>query len=359
MNFIFDLEYDVKKSKIKSMENIRARVTSEHKGSYKVINENGEFLAKITGKQMFTAKSREDYPAVGDWVIIDELPENQAIIKSILPRQSIIKRKYGDKNNIGEKSDIQVIAVNIDIAFIVQSLGRDYNLNRFERYFAILGNCIKPVIILNKIDLITKQELDEILSQIKNRFSDIDVILTSTFVDNGLLQLQNYLQSGKTYCFLGSSGVGKSSIINKLLGKDLIKTDIISSYSDRGKHITTTRQMYFLQNGAIVIDNPGIREVGLANTGEVLDNLFDKINELSLKCKFNDCTHTQETSCMVLKAVNAGEIDGKQYQNYLNLKKEFDFYQMSEIEKREKERDFGKFIKKAKKDLKNYQHKNY
>ncbi|KKP33013.1 MAG: ribosome small subunit-dependent GTPase A [Candidatus Staskawiczbacteria bacterium RIFOXYB2_FULL_32_9] len=345
------------------MDNIKARVISEHKGAYKVINENGEFLAKVTGKQMFTAKSREDYPAIGDFVIIDELPENNAVIKSILPRQSIIKRKYGDKNKSGEKSDTQIIAVNIDIAFIVQSLGRDYNLNRFERYFSILSDgSIKPAIILNKIDLVSKQELDEVLSQIKNRFPNVDVILTSTITDKDLSGLKNYLQVGKTYCFLGSSGVGKSSIINKLLGNPpaggLIKTEQISSYSDRGKHITTTRQMYFLESGAIVIDNPGIREVGLTDADATLESLFDKITELSLQCKFNDCTHTQEIGCNVLKAVKVGEIDKKQFENYLNLKKEAEFYKMSEIEKKEKERDFGKFIKKAKKDLKDYSIKN-
>jgi ribosome biogenesis GTPase len=345
------------------MENQKARVISEYKGAYKVkkvpLFGGQEFLAKVTGKQMFTAKSREDYPAVGDWVLIDELPENQAVIKNILPRRSIIKRKYGDKNKVGEKSNTQIIAVNIDVAFVVQSLGRDYNLNRFERYFSILSDgSIKPTIILNKIDLVSKQELDEVLAQIKNRFPNIDVILTSTITDKAINQLKNYLQADKTYCFLGSSGVGKSSIINKLLGKDLIRTEQISSYSDRGKHITTTRQMYFLENGAIVIDNPGIREVGLTDADSTLDSLFDKITELSLQCKFNDCSHNQEAGCKILKAVESGEIDKKQYENYLSLKKESDFYKMSEIEKKEKERDFGKFIKKAKKDLKVYGIKN-
>jgi ribosome biogenesis GTPase len=171
---------------IELMQN-KARVTSEYKGAYKVKNENGEFLAKITGKQMFAAVSREDYPAVGDWVIIDELPEQQAVIKEILPRKTIIKRKYINKD------DKQIIATNIDVAFAVESVGRDYNLNRFERYFAIARDGgAEPAIILNKIDLISQEELDAKLEQIKARFPDIDVIATSIVKKEGLDELKNY-----------------------------------------------------------------------------------------------------------------------------------------------------------------------
>jgi ribosome biogenesis GTPase len=341
------------------MEN-KARVIAEYKGAYKVKNENGEFLAKVTGRQMFTALSREDYPAVGDWVLIDELPESQAVIREILPRQTIIKRKA-----IGEKGATQIIATNIDIAFVVQSVGRDYNLNRFERYFAIISDSgIKPVAILNKVDLISKEELAEKLVQIKNRFPDINVVATSIVENDGLNELKNYIEKDKTYCFLGSSGVGKSSLINKLIGGDTIKTENISSYSGRGKHITTGRQMYFLparrrgeENGGILIDNPGMREVGMAGAGEGINDLFDEITRLSEKCKYTDCTHLHEAGCEVLAAVKFGKIAKDKYQNYLNLKKESEYYEMSEIEKKEKEKDFGKFIKRAKKSLKDYGHK--
>jgi len=339
------------------MEN-KARVISQHKGAYKVKNENGEFLAKVTGKQMFTANTREDYPAVGDWVIIDELPENNAVIKEILPRQTIIKRTFGDKNKSGKKNDTQVIATNIDVAFVVESIGRDYNLNRLERYFAIVSDQgIKPAVLLNKIDLISKAELAEKISEIKTRFPDIDVVATSTVGGESLNELKNYLENGKTYCFLGSSGVGKSSLINKLLGDSIIKTGEVSQYSDRGKHVTTGRQMYFLTNGAIVIDNPGIREVGMANASPAVDSAFEKVTELALQCKFKDCTHTHEKGCKVLEAVQADEISKQQYENYLNLKKESDYYEMSEIKRKEKKRDFGKFVNTAKKTLKKYGHK--
>lgn len=337
-----------------------ARVISEHKGSYRVKNAKGEYLAKITGKQMFDASSREDYPAVGDWVTIKELNKEQAVIHKILPRLSIIKRKYGDKNKAGEKNETQVIATNIDIAFVVESVDRDYNLNRFERYFAITRDGgVKSAIILNKIDLISREELDEKINQLKNRFFDIDVILTSTISDNGLDELRKYITPRQTHCFLGSSGVGKSSLVNKLLGENIIKTGDISAYSGRGKHVTTGRQMYFLENGGIVIDNPGMREVGIANAGSGIDDFFDEITELAQKCKFVDCTHIKEPGCEVLAAVKLGKLAEEKYINYMNLKKEAEYYEMSDVERREKDRDFGKFMKKAKKDFKNYSHKNY
>ncbi len=331
----------------------KARVIVEYKGAYKVKNEKGEFLARVTGKRMFEASSREDYPAVGDWVVIDELPEGQAVIEKILPRRTIIKRKYSGKNSS------QIIATNIDVAFVVESVGRDYSLNRFERYFAIARDGgIKPAVILNKVDLISEKNLNDKLSQIKNRFPNVDVFATSIENKESLNELKKYIEKGKTYCFLGSSGVGKSSLINKLLGENIIKTENISIGTGRGKHATTNRQMYFLENGGIVIDNPGMREIGMADASEGVNSLFDEITKLSEKCKYKNCTHIHEAGCEVLSAVKSGEVDKNKYLNYLNLKKEAEYYEMSETEKRQKERDFGKFIKKAKKSLKEYGHKN-
>ncbi|OQA04319.1 MAG: putative ribosome biogenesis GTPase RsgA [bacterium ADurb.Bin400] len=334
-----------------------ARIISEHKGAYKVKDVDGEYLAKITGKQIFEAKSREDYPAVGDWVAITRLDNDHAVIQGALERSTVIKRKHGDKNRSGEKDKVQIIAANIDVAFVVESLDRDYSLNRFERYIAIAENGgVKPAIILNKVDLIPKEELDERLLQLESRLAGIDVILTSTVSDEGLDELKRYIAKGKTYCFLGSSGVGKSSLINKLLGSEAAKTGKISSYSDRGKHTTTSRQMYIIDNGGIVIDNPGIREVGMTDSGGV-DTVFDEIADLSGKCKFSDCTHTREPGCAVIKAVESGELDEAQYANYMDLKNEADYYEMDDYEKREKDRQFGKFMKKAKKELKDYGNK--
>lgn len=338
-----------------------ARVISEHKGAYRVKTTQGEFLAKITGKQMFRASSREDYPAVGDWVTITKPDNELAIIHTILPRHTILKRKHGDRNRAGEKNQTQVIATNIDAAFVVESVNRDYNLNRFERYFSLAQDGgVQPVVVLNKIDLISQEELDTLITQLHHRFPDVNVILTSTLNNEGLEELKQFIAPGKTYCFLGSSGVGKSSLINKLLGEEAIKTGGISEYSDRGKHVTTVRQMYFLKTGSdataraggIVIDNPGIREVGLTDAGRGVEDFFGHIAALGKQCKYVDCTHAHEPGCAVRAAVDAGELDAEQYANYVSLKKETTYYEMSDIEKRNKDKQFGKFIKKAKKDLK-------
>lgn len=331
-----------------------ARVIAEFKGAYRVKNTEGEYFAKITGKQIFQAEERKDFPAVGDWVAITQLDEDNAMIHKIFPRKTILKRKYCGKN------DSQIIATNIDETFIVQSIGRDYNLNRFDRYLTIaIDGGIKPVIILNKIDLISRSELNEKLSEIKNRFKDILVIATSTLTNEGIEELKNHIERSKTYCFLGSSGVGKSSLINNLIGETIIKTADIGESTGRGKHVTTLREMHILENGGIVIDNPGMREIGMTDANMGVDSFFDEIAELAQNCKFKDCTHTNEPGCEVLKALKSGRLSEERYSNYIHLKKEIQYYQMSEVEKREKNRQKGKFMKNAKKDLKRFKHKDF
>ncbi|MFB3896510.1 MAG: ribosome small subunit-dependent GTPase A [bacterium] len=333
-----------------------ARVIAEHKEAYRVKDAAGEYLAKITGKQMFTATERADYPAVGDWVAIIRPRRNQeqTVIQTILPRKTILQKKYSDK------SDTQIIATNIDVAFIIEALDRDYNLNRFERYLVLVNEAdIQPAIILNKIDLVPETELNRIIDQINHRLGEIDIILTSAITDQGLNELTKYIVKGKTYCFLGSSGVGKSSLINRLLKRDTIKTKEISDSTGKGKHTTTVRGMYFLDNGGMVIDNPGMREVGMADTGSGIETVFDEIALLSQDCKYADCTHIHEPGCAVLKAVEDGILDEAKYQNYIKLKKETEFYEMTELEKREKDRKFGQFKKTAMNRLKETNPKYY
>ncbi|MFH1287367.1 MAG: ribosome small subunit-dependent GTPase A [bacterium] len=345
------MDNNIEKIKLEDLSSLDsyliARVIAEYKEAYRVKTATEEYLAKITGKQIFNALSREDYPAVGDWVAITKLSKERAVIHRILPRKTILRKKYSNKQ------ESQIIATNIDVAFIIESVDRDYNLNRFERYFVLVndGN-IKPAIILNKIDLISDTELNLKIDQIKDRFNNVDIISTSTITEQGVNELMRYIVNGKTYCFLGSSGVGKSSLINKLLAKNTIKIGGINHRIERGKHTTTNREIYFLENGGIVIDNPGMREVGMVDSSTGIENVFSEISALSKNCKYVDCTHTREPGCAVLSAVSSEDLDENKYSNYIKLKKEAEYYSMTKLEKRNKDRQFGKFVKKALKHMK-------
>lgn len=347
-----DLGYNdkIKKFRLDKIQNDFeiGRIIAEHKERYIVRTVKGEFDAEITGNMRFSAKSREDFPAVGDWVELITYEPDFAIIHNIIPRFSIIKRKA-----VGQFGEIQIIAVNIDFAFLVQAVDRDFNINRLERYLTICNSSrVSPIIILSKIDLIDEFQLSEIMEQINSRIKDVPVIPISNESQDGFAILQNLIEKGKTYCMLGSSGVGKSTLLNNLSGKSIMRTDSISLNTNKGRHVTSHRELIVLDNGGILIDNPGMREVGIADSASGLEITFDMIVAYSETCRFKDCTHTTEKGCSVIEAVENGEIDKTSYENYMKLEKEKEYFESSAIDRRKKDKEFGKFMKNYKKDIK-------
>ncbi len=326
------------------------RVVSEHKERYIVKTETGEYEAEITGNMRYTAQGREDFPAVGDWVVLAVLDDEFAIIHKILPRFSLIKRQA-----VGQSGEIQVIATNIDFAFLVQAVDRDFNINRLERYLAICWSSkVSPVIVLTKTDLAEEARLLELTDNIRRRLEHVPVIAISNETQSGYEALSQLIEKGKTYCMLGSSGVGKSTLLNNLSGRSVMKTNDISKSTGKGRHITSHRELIVLDNGGILIDNPGMREVGIADAAGGLETAFDKITELSKHCRFKDCTHITETGCAVLEAVEKGELDSNAYENYLKMERERAHFETTAAERRKKEKMFGKVVKDyIKKDIKN------
>jgi ribosome biogenesis GTPase len=350
-----DFGYNDKLQKLRVENNLSdfeiGRVVAEHKERYIVKTENGEYEAEITGNLRFSAKSRIDFPAVGDWVALTTYDAAFSVIHKTLPRLSMITRQA-----VGQFGEIQIIAANIDYAFLVQAVDRDFNINRLERYLTICySSKVKPIIVLTKTDLISKQKITEIIDSIKQRVKDILVFAISNETQDGYEALKVTIEKGKTYCMLGSSGVGKSTLLNNLSGKTLMRTDSISLITNKGRHITSHRELTVLESGGILVDNPGMREVGIADTSSGLETTFDSIIHLSLNCKFKDCTHTNEIGCSVIEAVAKGEIDKKSFENYLKMEREKAHFESTIEQRRKKEKEFGKVMKNYKKDMKKNQ----
>jgi len=324
------------------------RVTQQHKDRYTVHTELNELDCELLGNLRFTAISRNDLPAVGDWVAISEYDEGKGLIHAVLPRYSVLERQAVGK--FGEK---QIIACNIDYGLIVQSVNRDFNINRLERYLTLCYVAkIKPILIITKIDLTDEQHVNDLLANITNRITNVPVIALSNETQIGMDALKKHIYKGKTYCLLGSSGVGKSSLINSLSGETTMKTGAISDSIDRGKHVTTHRELIPLVNGAILIDNPGMREVGITNNADGLENTFESIYQLTQQCRFKDCTHTTEKGCAVKTALEQGELNQLLFENYLKMEREKEHYELSVLEKRKRDKDFGKMMKHYKKNRK-------
>ncbi len=340
-----DFGYDERVEKLRVENHLTefdiGRVVAEHKERYTVVTEKGECDAEITGNLRFSAKGREDFPAVGDWVALTIYDPDFSVIHAIIPRFSILSRQA-----VGQFGEVQVIAANIDYAFLIQAADRDFNLNRLERYLTICySSKVHPIILLTKTDLITRPSLDEIVQTISLRIKDVPVVAISNETEEGYDTLKRIIERGKTYCMLGSSGVGKSTLLNNLSGRRLMETGSISQSTGKGRHVTSHRELTVLESGGILIDNPGMREVGIVDLSDGLETTFDIIYRLSQNCKYKDCTHTTETGCAVLEAVENGMLDRGLLENFHKMQREKSYFETSVFEKRKKEKLFGKLIK--------------
>lgn len=295
---------------------IPGRVTLEHKNLYRVVTDNGEWLCSLSGKYRHQ-HHRTEFPCVGDWVMVEQMPgEDKGIIQQVLPRTSQFSRKVA-----GDTSDIQLIAVNVDYVFLAMSLNHDFNIRRLERYLlAAWDSGSNPVIVLTKKDQCPDTE--PYMREVESVAFGVPVYAVSAVTREGIEELQNQLAGSKTGALLGSSGVGKSSLINALSGSERMTVQDIREDDSKGRHTTTHREMILLPAGGLMIDTPGMREFQLGDYSEGVETGFSDVEEFALACRFRDCAHHDEPGCRVQEALQNGELDAGRYQSYLKLKRE-------------------------------------
>jgi ribosome biogenesis GTPase len=328
---------------------IPSRIISQYQDLYKVVTEQGEFFATLSGKFRHEAKHLLEFPAVGDFVMVDRMNDDDGngIIHYVLNRKSSFERTA-----VGVKNEVQIVAANIDVVFICMSLNKDYNLSRLERYLSVAWNSgAVPVVVLTKADLC--DDLEQKQAEIGAIAFGADSLITSNQDARSIDKLIPYIKEGATAAFIGSSGVGKSTLINCLIGKEILSTSDIRN-DDKGRHTSTRRELILLPKGGILIDTPGMRELGVDSVN--LEQSFSDIDALAQQCRFKDCAHKKEPGCAVRSAIEDGSLSSRRFENYLKLKKEARYEGLSskqiEIEKfNEMFKEFGG-MKKAKKVIK-------
>ncbi len=335
---------------------VPARVSAQHRNLYHVFSEQGELTARLTGKLMHDAEMLGEYPAVGDWVAVSPTNQAEAIIVAMLPRRSCFSRKAitaGGMPETGGRSDEQVLAANIDYTFLVSGLDHDFNLRRIERYVSIAWESgATPVIILNKADLCP--DVAACIEQTRSVAQGVDIHAVSAILGEGVEAIVPYLKPGTTAVFLGSSGVGKSSLVNCLAGEKCMKTTPVREDDQRGRHTTTHREMFLLPQGVTVIDTPGLRRIMSWTDGDGISRTFEDVEAHFGNCRFRDCRHDGDPGCAVSEAIEAGDLTLDRWLSYLKLQKEAAFLEVRKDQRAryKAKKDWGKRIATFSRQLK-------
>ena len=350
---IWELGYGQMSPRVSENQNghTLARVVAVHKDRFAISKGARDVFAELTGKFAYQTDSAIDLPTVGDWVLADFYDDDtHAVIHGLVPRKSLLRRKSAGKN-----IDYQLIGANIDVAFILQSLDENFNPRRLERYLVMIHESgIVPVALFSKSDLFSVEEIEQKLTSIADLVAGLDVIAFSNASGEHLPEVEALLEPRKTYCLVGSSGVGKSTLLNRLLGHDAIETQPVREKDSRGRHTTTHRELIRLASGALMIDTPGMRELGNLFVEVGIKETFAEIGELARECKFSNCSHTNEKGCAIRAAIEEGTLSQRRYENYAGMRREAAYNSMSYHEKRQKDRAFGKMIKSVQKHKKRH-----